>query len=121
MMVGGAARKVSLAPRGDVGLPAFRREAVHAVHAGAAVAVEGYVQPFPAEQHQLFLIPAGTPHGSGEGNVVLEISATPYLYSLRFYDWLRKDGTGKRRPVHVGHAFDNLDTARSGGAVARDL
>jgi mannose-6-phosphate isomerase class I len=69
----------------------------------------------------LFLIPAGTPHGSGEGNVVLEISATPYLYSLRFYDWLRADREGRQRPVHVGHAFENLDPDRSGDAVARDL
>ena len=38
-----------------------------------------------------------------------EISATPYLYSLRFYDWLRKDRAGRQRPVHVGHAFENLD------------
>jgi mannose-6-phosphate isomerase class I len=77
--------------------------------------------PVPAEPHQLFLIPAGTPHGSGEGNVVLEISATPYLYSLRFYDWLRRDREGRQRPVHVGHAFANLDATRSGDAVARDL
>jgi len=46
--------------------------------------IEQYVPKFAATPHQLFLIPGGTPHGSGEGNVVLEISATPYLYSLRF-------------------------------------
>jgi mannose-6-phosphate isomerase class I len=79
------------------------------------------VQTFPATPHQLFLIPAATPHGSGEGNVVLEVSATPYLYSLRFYDWLRRDANGNQRPVHVGHAFANLDTKRRGERVASDL
>ena len=69
-------------------------------------------RPIAAEQHRLYLIPAGTPHASGAGNVVLEISATPYLYTLRFYDWLRRDLDGELRPVHVEHAFANLDPRR---------
>jgi mannose-6-phosphate isomerase class I len=121
MMVGGPDRRVFLGLREGADIEAFRREADRAVHDGVPFDIERYVQTFPAEQHRLFLIPAGTPHGSGEGNVVLEISATPYLYSLRFYDWLRKDSEGKQRPVHVGHAFDNLNTARSGKEVVRDL
>ena len=121
MMVGGPERRVFLGLREEADLDAFRREADRAVHEAVPFDIERYVQTFPAEQHQLFLIPAGTPHGSGEGNVVLEISATPYLYSLRFYDWLRADREGRQRPVHVGHAFGNLDPDRSGDAVARDL
>lgn len=38
---------------------------------------EDHVLAFSAEQGQLFMIPAGTPHASGAGNLVLEISATP--------------------------------------------
>jgi mannose-6-phosphate isomerase class I len=121
MMVAGPGRQVFLGLRQDADLEAFRREADRAVHEGVPFDIERYVQTFPADRHQLFLIPGGTPHGSGEGNVVLEISATPYLYSLRFYDWLREDREGRQRPVHVGHAFENLDPARSGEAVARDL
>jgi mannose-6-phosphate isomerase class I len=79
------------------------------------------VQVFPAQPHQLFCVPAGTPHGSGVGNVVLEVSATPYLYSLRLYDWLRRDAEDRQRPVHIGHAFQNLNTQRSGAAVRSDL
>ena len=121
MMVGGEGRRVFLGLHGDADLEGFRQAANRAVHEGVPFDIERYVQSFPADPHQLFLIPAGTPHGSGEGNVVLEISATPYLYSLRFYDWLRTDREGRQRPVHVGHAFENLDPARSGDAVARDL
>ncbi|MDP8958410.1 MAG: hypothetical protein M3N51_04240 [Actinomycetota bacterium] len=62
----------------------------------------------PARRHRLYLIPAGTPHASSAGNVVLEISATPYLYSLRFYDWLRADLAGALRPIHLRHAFAHL-------------
>ena len=121
MMVGGPDRRVFLGLRQGADLEAFRRDADRAVSDGVPFDVEHYVQTFPAIEHQLFLIPAGTPHGSGAGNVVLEISATPYLYSLRFYDWLRKDGEGRQRPVHVGHAFENLNPGRSGDAVSRDL
>jgi mannose-6-phosphate isomerase class I len=121
MMVGGPDRRVFLGLRAGADLEEFRREADRAVHEAVAFDITRYVQSFPAEPHQLFLIPAGTPHGSGAGNVVLEISATPYLYSLRFYDWLRKGQAGSQRPVHVGHAFANLDDDRSGDAVARDL
>jgi hypothetical protein len=121
LMVAGEGTRVFLGLRGDVDVQAFRREACAADTRGVPFPITRYVQTFPAVPHQLFLIPAGTPHGSGQGNVVLEISATPYLYSLRFYDWLRRDPEGRQRPVHVGHAFGNLDAGRNGDAVARDL
>ncbi|MFD3453249.1 class I mannose-6-phosphate isomerase [Streptomyces sp. NPDC058691] len=121
MMVGGEDAKVYLGLREDADVERFEREAHAAHHHGQAFDIERHVGTFPADPHQLFLIPAGTPHGSGRGNVVLEISATPYLYSLRFYDWLRRDADGAQRPVHVGHAFSNLDRSRAGAAVADTL
>ncbi|MCT9931290.1 class I mannose-6-phosphate isomerase [Planotetraspora sp. A-T 1434] len=121
MMVGGEDAVVYLGLREDVDLAEFERLAHAADDHGLPFDVERFVQTFPAELHRLFLIPAGTPHGSGKGNVVLEVSATPYLYSLRFYDWLRRDGDGAQRPVHVSHAFRNLNRRRSGPAVATDL
>ena len=121
MMVGGRDCRVFLGLRGDADLAEFRRRAEQADARGVPLEIERYVQVFGAEPHQLFCVPAGTPHGSGAGNVVLEISATPYLYSLRFYDWLRRDAADRQRPVHVGHAFDNLDRRRSGASVRTQL
>ena len=112
--------RIFLGLRDRVDVDRFRRDAERAETAGRAFDIGRYVQSFPAARHRLYLIPAGTPHGSGEGNVVLEISATPYLYSLRFYDWLRRDLDGSLRPVHVGHAFANVDVGRR-GAAARAL
>ena len=121
VMVTRPERRIYLGLRGDTDIATFEHDAHRAHHHGRPFSMDDHVQSFPADQHQLFLIPAGTPHGSGEGNVVLEVSATPYLYSLRFYDWLRRGKDGTQRPVHVEHAFKNLDTSRSGTQVAQDL
>jgi mannose-6-phosphate isomerase class I len=121
IMVGGEDHQVFLGLRDPADLDTFHELARAADEFGTPFDVERFVHTFPATPHQLFLVPAGTPHGSGQGNVVLEVSATPYLYSLRFYDWLRHDADGQHRPVHVDHAFRNLDTARHGDAVRRDL
>lgn len=121
LMVGGEQNKVFLGLQGDADVEEFHREASAAHHEGRHFDIERFVQTFPATPHQLFLVPAGTPHGSGAGNVVLEVSATPYLYSLRFFDWLRRGQDGTQRPVHVEHAFRNLDHDRRGDAVASQL
>jgi mannose-6-phosphate isomerase class I len=112
--------KVFLGLREDADLDAFEREARAAVE-GRAFDPARYLQVHDAARHRLYAIPAGTPHASGAGNVVLEISATPYLYTLRFYDWLRRDLEGSLRPVHLEHAFANLDPRRRGEAVVREL
>jgi mannose-6-phosphate isomerase class I len=113
--------EIFLGLREDVDLDAFRVEAERAEDAALELRPERYLQTHPAVQHRLYLIPAGTPHASGAGNVVLEISATPYLYTLRFYDWLRRDLEGELRPVHLAHAFSNLDPLRSGDSVRHEL
>jgi mannose-6-phosphate isomerase class I len=121
LMVAGETSKVFLGLREDVDVDAFHHAAHRADTHGEAFDIERHVRTFPAEHGQLYLVPAGTPHGSGRGNVVLEVSATPYLYSLRFYDWLRRDSSDRQRKVHVEHAFRNLNTGRRGDDVARDL
>jgi mannose-6-phosphate isomerase class I len=121
VMVGGEDARVFLGLREDVDVHAFRGDVERAEREHAPFDIQSHVQTFAATPHQLFCVPAGSPHGSGSGNVVLEVSATPYLYSLRFYDWLRRDVTQRQRPVHIRHAFANLDVRRTGVAVGRDL
>jgi hypothetical protein len=121
LMVAGEQSQVFLGLQDGVDVDEFERMARLASEKGRPFDIERFVQTFPATAHQLFAIPAGTPHGSGQGNVVLEVSATPYLYSLRFYDWLRRDDAGRQRSVHVDHAFANLERQRTGAGVADEL
>ena len=109
VMVAGAGSHIYLGLRDDADIDVFQADATRAEKTGRPFDITRHVQTFPAGAHQLYLVPAGTPHGSGVGNVVLEVSATPYLYSLRFYDWLRRDSQGRLRPVHTDLAFQNLD------------
>lgn len=88
---------------------------------GAEVDVERYVRALPAERHGFYLIPHGTVHCSGAGNLVLEISATPYIFTFKMYDWLRLDLDGKPRPLNIGRAFANLDFRRQGSVVEAEL
>jgi mannose-6-phosphate isomerase class I len=113
--------RIFLGLRDETDVAEFRRAAELSLGERAPLDIERFVQTVPARPHQLYLVPAGTPHGSGEGTVVLEISATPYLYSLRFYDWLRKDLDGDLRPVQLGHAFANLVPERRGAAIGSEL
>jgi mannose-6-phosphate isomerase class I len=69
---------------------------------------ERYVNQFPARKHDHFLIPAGTIHCSGRDTVVLEISATPYIFTFKLWDWGRLGLDGAPRPIHLDRGIQNI-------------
>ena len=80
-----------------------------------------YVNRFPARKHDHFLIPAGTPHCSGKNSMVLEISATPYIFTFKMWDWGRLGLDGTPRPIHLQHGFRNIQWDRTTPWVEKNL
>ena len=77
-----------------------------------------YVNSFPSEEGDQFLLPGGTIHASGRNQVVLEIgSYTIGSYTFKLYDYLRKDLDGNPRPIHSIHGKNVLVTDRRRSAV----
>jgi mannose-6-phosphate isomerase class I len=82
---------------------------------------EAYANILPTHKHDHFAIPAGTVHCSGAGNVVLEISATPYIFTFKLWDWARLGMNGKPRPLHLKHGFANIQWDRDTHWVQQEL
>lgn len=82
---------------------------------------EKYVNKFPAKVHDHFSIPAGTVHCSGKNAMVLEISATPYIFTFKLWDWGRVGLDGLPRPIHLEHGLNNIQWDRTTGWVRENL
>ncbi|MEG2061424.1 MAG: class I mannose-6-phosphate isomerase [Alistipes sp.] len=82
---------------------------------------ERYINHFPARKHDHYLIPGGTIHCSGRGAMVLEISATPNLFTFKMWDWNRLGLDGKPRPINIEHAAQVIDWSRDTEYVDHQL
>jgi mannose-6-phosphate isomerase class I len=80
-----------------------------------------FVNRYPAKKHDHYLIPAGTCHCSGRNSLVLEISATPYIFTFKMWDWSRVGLDGVPRHIHLDHAIANLQWDRTAPWVKRNL
>ena len=82
---------------------------------------EKYINKFPAKKHDHFLIPAGTIHCSGKNAMILEISATPYIFTFKLWDWGRVGLDGLPRPIHIEHGKENIQYNRNTEWVEENL
>ena len=82
---------------------------------------EKYVNRWPAKKHDHFLIPAGTIHCSSANCMVLEISATPYIFTFKLWDWDRLGLDGIPRPIHIDDGQEVLQYDRTTGWVKENL
>jgi hypothetical protein len=113
--------KVYLGFQQGIDPQAFKADLLNSAHSGQPVEIEQYVQTVPAHRHDFMLIPNGTVHGAGRGNLVLEISATPYIFTFKMYDWLRLDLDGKPRSLNIERAFENLYFDRQGERIPAEF
>ena len=79
---------------------------------GAPFDADRFVNRFDAHRHDHFLIPAGTPHCAAANTVVLEVSATPYNFTFKMWDWGRVGLDGRPRPIHLDDAERNIQWDR---------
>jgi mannose-6-phosphate isomerase class I len=112
---------VYLGFRDGADLPDFWRAARASQAEHKPLEVERSINVWPAKKHDMFLIPNGTVHCSGRGNLVLEISATPYIYTFKIHDYVRQDLLGNLRPLHIDFAERNARPERTTGWVKEHL
>ena len=53
--------------------------------------------------------------------MVLEISATPYIFTFKMWDWGRLGLDGTPRPIHLEHGVRNIQWDRTTGWVKSNL
>ena len=53
--------------------------------------------------------------------MVLEVSATPYIFTFKLWDWGRLGLDGLPRAINIGHGKQNIDWARRTDWVAQNL
>ncbi|HEY5328578.1 MAG TPA: class I mannose-6-phosphate isomerase [Acidobacteriaceae bacterium] len=104
---------VYLGLKDDIDRAAMAGDLRAAQNEGGDFPAELYVNRFPAKPHDHFLIPAGTIHCSGAGSMVLEISATPYIFTFKLWDWGRLGLDGRPRPIHIDHGLANIQWDRT--------
>jgi hypothetical protein len=105
----------------DVDPAVFTTELVAAQNGGPPFVPERHVRSWPSAKHRHFSIPAGTIHCSGKDNVALEISATPYIFTFKLWDWGGLDLHGKPRPIHLDDGLANLQWERTSDWVGHNL
>lgn len=112
---------VYLGVKEDIDRTAMQEELYQAERGEKEFEAEKYINKLPVKKHDHILIPAGTIHCSGAGTMVLEISATPYIFTFKLWDWGRKGLDGKPRPIHLEHGIQNIQWDRDKNWVYKNL
>jgi len=113
--------KVYLGLTEDCNVEEFKSALQSSCKTGVEADIDKFINKEPSKPHDLFCIPNGTVHCSGEGNLVLEISATPYIFTFKIYDYLRRDLEGNLRPINIERGFENIRFERRANWVRKNL
>ncbi len=87
---------------------------------GTEFEAERHVCVWPVRKHDHVSIPAGTIHCQGRNSMVLEISATPYIFTFKLWDWGRVGLDGRPRPIHLERGLANLRWEHNRDWAARE-
>ena len=81
---------------------------------------EKHVGVHAVKKHDHVLIPPGTIHCSGSNSMVLEISATPYIFTFKLWDWGRLGLDGRPRPINIEHGKHVIQWNRTESWVKKE-
>ena len=104
---------VYLGLRDDIVPDKMISELQQAQESGETFVAEKHVEKWKVKKHDHVLIPAGTVHCSGKNSMVLEISATPYIFTFKLWDWGRLGMDGRPRPINIEHGQKNIQWDRT--------
>lgn len=100
---------------------AFERDLAASARGEMRFPDEQYINKISVRKHDHIAIPAGTIHCSGSNTMVLEISATPYIFTFKLWDWGRLGLDGKPRPIHLQHGLHNIQYIRDEDWVKNEI
>ncbi|MDR3267529.1 MAG: class I mannose-6-phosphate isomerase [Tannerella sp.] len=101
--------------------PAQMLAALHDAQQSGQFDAEAYTGKYPVKKHDHVLIPGGTVHCSGNNSMVLEISATPFIFTFKLWDWGRLGLDGRPRPINIAHGEKVIQWNRTEAWVKREL
>ncbi|MEO6453502.1 MAG: hypothetical protein ABIN97_05485, partial [Ginsengibacter sp.] len=104
----------------DVDPPAMINELNDGQETGRHFDADKHVAKWPVKKHDHVSIPAGTVHCSGANCMVLEISATPYIFTFKLWDWDRLGLDGKPRPINIEHGEKNIQWNRTASWIKKN-
>lgn len=113
MLDAGADAFVYLGLKETVNPEAMIEELEYAQSEAAWFDADRHVEKWPVKKHDHVLIPSGTVHCSGANSMVLEISATPYIFTFKLWDWGRMGLDGKPRPISLSHGRNVIQWSRT--------
>jgi hypothetical protein len=117
----GTKANVFLGRRNDADLGAMMYALEEAAAGKSVFPTDTFAASWPARKHDHFLIPAGTLHCSGAECMVLEVSATPYIFTFKLWDWGRMGLDHKPRPINLSRGREVIDWSWNETRVRREL
>lgn len=117
----GADARVYVGLREEIDPAGMQRDLETARAAGVHFPAEKYTNQFQARKHDHFLIPPGAVHGGGAHSMVLQIAATPYIFTFEMWNWSRLSRNGKAQPIHLTQGLAKAQREREASWTNKHL
>jgi len=116
----------------DADLEEFKKKIIESEEKGIPFDWSKYVKAWPSKAGDLYLIPAGTAHGTGGNQMILEMDTCPsivgteysfFLYDYRRHTWndRKKSFSGKLTNLQIKHGINQCRFNRREQWIANNI